>query len=235
MRMRYLATGAALLVGLAACSRPSFDRGADAYKAKDYAGAMAQWKPLAESGDARAQSNLGAMYANGLGVKPDPAVAAQWLQKAAAQGNADAEASLGVLYMNGKGVNQDVAAARGWFAKAAAQDQSLAAFNLGVLYDNGQGGPADKAKSAQYYLQAANLGDAEAQLNLGVDFATGDGVAVDKVSAYKWFTLGLHGSSDPGGRAQTASNLARLKSSLTPAEIAQGDQAVAAFKPKAAP
>lgn len=222
---------AALAVGLAACSGPSFDKGVDAYNAKDYAGALAQWRPLAEKGDARAQDNMGSLYRNGLGVKADPVEAARWFAMAAAQDEAGAEANLGVLYMQGAGVQQSYAQARGLFAKAAAKDNVVGIYNLAVLYDNGQGGPVDKARAADLYARGANLGDSDSQGNLGVDYAAGEGVAPDKVQAYKWFSLAVRGASDEGRKAQAAANLDRLKADMTPSEIAAGDQAIAAFKP----
>ena len=42
----------------------------------------------AAQGDAKAQFNLGYMYANGQGVRQDYAMARQWYEKAAAQGDA---------------------------------------------------------------------------------------------------------------------------------------------------
>ncbi len=52
----------------------------------------------AESGDARAQSDLGAIYLKGGdGVSKDAAKAIDWYQKAAALGNADAQYALALL------------------------------------------------------------------------------------------------------------------------------------------
>jgi TPR repeat protein len=229
MRMTVLAALAA--AALAACSGPSFNKGVDAYKAKDYAGAMAQWRPIADNGDAQAQNNVGSLYREGLGVKADAAEASRWFAKAAAQDYADAQANLGVLYMQGSGVPQSYEMARGLFAKAAAKSNPIAIFNLAVLYDNGQGGAVDKAKAAELYGRGANLGDADAQGNLGVDYATGEGVKADKVEAYKWFSLSARGIADGARKAQAAANVEHVKSTMTAAEIAAGDQAIAAFKP----
>jgi TPR repeat protein len=222
---------AGLCFVLSACSPPpSFDKGADAYKAKDYAGAMAQWRPLADQGDARAQSNLGALYLNGQGVAADAAAAAHWYALAAAQGNANAESSLGAFYAQGKGVTQDFVAARNWLAKAAAQNQDEAAFNLAVLYDNGQGGQTDKAAAARLYTQSATLGNSDAQANLGVDYATGDGVPADPVQAYKWLALSSRGASDPQRKAQADADLARLTPTMTASQVAEANAAVTIFR-----
>ena len=62
----------------------------DAYIRKDYATALRLWLPLAEQGDAQAQSNLGSLYYGGRGVPQDYAKAMKWYRKAAEQGNAKA-------------------------------------------------------------------------------------------------------------------------------------------------
>jgi TPR repeat protein len=75
-----IAFGAAL-----ACqaSAQDFDTGLDAYTVGDYATAYSNFLPLAEQGDAVAQSNLGNMYAYGRGVPQDNAEAVRWYRLAA--------------------------------------------------------------------------------------------------------------------------------------------------------
>ena len=57
-----------------------------AAESKDYATAFKLWRPLAEQGDAVAQSNLGVMYRTGQGVLQDYARAHMWLNLASAAG-----------------------------------------------------------------------------------------------------------------------------------------------------
>ena len=64
-------------------------------------------KRLAEQGNASAQSDLGFMYDNGLGVPEDDAEAVRWFRLAAEQGYATAQSSLGVMYFYGDGVPQN--------------------------------------------------------------------------------------------------------------------------------
>lgn len=59
-----------------------------AYERKDYASAFREFSPLAEQGDATAQSFLGEMYGNGQGVAKDEQQAVTWYRKAAEQGGA---------------------------------------------------------------------------------------------------------------------------------------------------
>ncbi|MBF1290714.1 MAG: sel1 repeat family protein, partial [Neisseria sicca] len=69
-------------------------------------------------GHAKAQYNLGGMYANGKGVLQNLVQAEQWYRKAAEQGIAEAQYNLGVMYDNGQGVRQNYKIAKEWFGKA---------------------------------------------------------------------------------------------------------------------
>ncbi len=144
------------LLGLTAPAWAGFDEGAAAYKRGDYATAIRRWRPLAEQGDAKAQSNLGLMYDRGLGVTQDYAEAVKWYRKAAEQGFARAQSNLGFMYRKGRGVPQDDAEAVGWWCKAAEQGNAGAQNNLGVMYDKGLGVPQDYAQAHMWYNLAAS-------------------------------------------------------------------------------
>ncbi len=73
-----------VLVAAPACT--DYEAGKEAYDRGDYATALKEWRPLAEQGDALAQSLLGVMYAEGLGVPQDFVQAHMWFNLAAAQG-----------------------------------------------------------------------------------------------------------------------------------------------------
>lgn len=64
------------------------------------------------------QTNLGVLYAKGLGVRQDYKIAREWYEKAATQGGADAQFNLGFLYLKGLGVRQDMKAAQEWYGKS---------------------------------------------------------------------------------------------------------------------
>jgi TPR repeat protein len=91
-----------------------------AYRIGNYATALELVRPLAEQGNSRAQTRLGGMYANGLGVPQDYAAAVSWYRKAAEQGFTGAQFALGGMYLNGHGVPQDNVIALMWFKLAAA-------------------------------------------------------------------------------------------------------------------
>ena len=68
-----------------------------------------------------AQSNLGAMYDRGQGVKQDSAEAVRWYRRSANQGNAEAQFNLGLMYHIGRGVTQDYVQALLWLNLAASR------------------------------------------------------------------------------------------------------------------
>jgi len=77
---------ALVVVLVAAPAWADFKAGKEAYLRGDYATALKEWRPLAEQGDALAQSLLGVMYAEGLGVPQDFVQAHMWFNLAGAGG-----------------------------------------------------------------------------------------------------------------------------------------------------
>jgi TPR repeat protein len=55
-----------------------------------------------------------------MGVRPNDALAASWLRRAADQGHGEAQYQLGRLYLSGRGVPDDRREAVAWLTKAAA-------------------------------------------------------------------------------------------------------------------
>jgi hypothetical protein len=115
--------------------------GIDAYLRRDYATAMRLFRPLAERGDANAQSHLGEMYQYGYGVQRNLVQAALWYRKAAEQGDAGAQESLGILYGIGEGVPQNYAEAMKWTLMAAKQGYWAAQASMSDFYKRGWGVP----------------------------------------------------------------------------------------------
>ena len=111
--------GGMLLVASSVLAQSGFDKGASAYKRGDFESALAAFRPLAENGDAKAQSILGLMYSYGEGVPVDRREAARWYRRAAEQNSSVAQYNLGMLYLEGKGVSQSTDTAIRWLAMAA--------------------------------------------------------------------------------------------------------------------
>jgi len=108
-----------LLMASSVLAQSGFDKGAAAYKRGDFETALAVFRPLAENGDARAQSILGLMYSYGEGVPVDDRESARWYRRAAEQGSSVAQYNLGMFYLEGKGVSQNTDEAISWLIKAA--------------------------------------------------------------------------------------------------------------------
>ena len=82
-------------------SARDFEAGLAAYDTGDYQSALKQWTLAAESGNPKAQYNLGLMYHFGLGVAVDEGEAARWFSAAAGAGDAEAQHNLALLYERG--------------------------------------------------------------------------------------------------------------------------------------
>ena len=163
--MKRLFTALALCLCAWAALAAQLDDGVTAAKRGDYATALGLWRPLADQGDALAQSNLGVMYSEGHGVPQDYAEAVKWYRKAADQGNAPAQYGLGLMYDEGHGVPQDYAEAMKWYRKAADQGDALAQNNLGLMYGRGQGVPQDNQEAVRLLQLAAAQGKVPVKRN----------------------------------------------------------------------
>ena len=108
-----------LVVAAGAPVHAGFREGLAAYYRLDYAAALAEWRPLAEQGDPRAQYQLGVLHYRGDGVAQDYGQAAKWFRRAAERGDPDAQFNLGLLYAEGKGMPLNLVRAHMWFALAA--------------------------------------------------------------------------------------------------------------------
>ena len=80
-------------------------------------------KPLADKGDANAQFNLGAIYANGRGVPPDPREAVRLYRLAASKGHLGAMNNLAFMLKTGSGTEKNEREALSWYEKIAASDR----------------------------------------------------------------------------------------------------------------
>jgi cell division septation protein DedD len=133
--VRTIGFGAAALLVVAAPALADVKAGVDAWAKGEFTRAVAEWRPLAQAGDADAQFNLGQAYKLGRGVPLDLAMAQSWYRKAAVQGHAQAEDALGLtLFQDGK-----KAEALPFLEKSAARDERRAQLVLGTMLFNGDG------------------------------------------------------------------------------------------------
>ena len=129
------------------------------YKQKDFKAMLAILQPLAEQGDAIAQSLLGSVYKEGQGVKQDYFEAVKWFRQAAEQGLARAQYNLGLMYDKGQGVKQDDVEAVKWYRQAAEQGDTDAQTLLGFSYLLGTGIQVNKALAKEWLGKACDNGD----------------------------------------------------------------------------
>ena len=99
-----------------------------------YGDAPADLLAKAETGDAKAQNELGeAFYVGRLDVMRNPVAAVKWFRKAAEQNLAAAQSNLGVCYERGDGVAKYEVEAYKWDLLAAAQGDAKAKSNATLL------------------------------------------------------------------------------------------------------
>jgi hypothetical protein len=170
----------------------AFAAGYDAYVAGRFDEALALWLPLAEASDPRAQFNLGVLYANGLGVPRDMAIAMDWWERAARQLHARAAHNLALAILANEpdrvpDAIPDYAAALRWLKIGVDAGYANSQYTMGKLTAEGLGTPADPVVAAELYLLAARQGFARAQYNLGKVYRDGTGVEQsDDLSIFWW-------------------------------------------------
>lgn len=117
----------------------------------------------AEQGNAVAQTNIGLLYNEGLGVERDDREAARWYRMAADQGYPRAQYYLGTMFEEGLGVPQDYKAAAENYRLAAGQGYVKAQFELGLMYLKGQGVTQSTENAYAWWSMAATNGHEGAQ------------------------------------------------------------------------
>lgn len=188
-----------LLTGIALATAPCVQAvsGADArilqeawtaYNIGNYQKTLRLVEPLAGNGNPRAQVMLGRCYENGLGVKQDLAVAAQWFQLAAEQNDSEAQVLLAYCYEVGAGVPKNPQQVMNLMTRAAESGNAEAQFNLALNYSQGiYGAPKDEKESFRWANLSAQQGYGQAERFLGACYEYGFGVAADQAQAQAWY------------------------------------------------
>jgi len=84
----------ALVLGSAPALAGPWEDGMVAYNRGDYVPAIRLFRPLAEAGNPKAQTQIGTMYRKGEGMPSSPTRAFMWFSVAAKRGDAKAKAGL---------------------------------------------------------------------------------------------------------------------------------------------
>ena len=150
-------------------------------------------KKAASAGHPAAQTDLGLMYLNALGVEKNEAKGLQLYKLASDQGHPLGMHNLGELYYGGKLVERNISMAFDLFERAHALGEVRSTYNLALMYYNGEGTNKDLKKSVSLLTSAADRKVALAQYNLYVIFAE-NGVAApngqyDNSKAFEWLKL----------------------------------------------
>ncbi len=135
---------------------------------QDFREAARWYRRLASQGDARAQTSLGLMYANGLGFEKNLVEARRWWSLAAAQNDAGAQHNLGMVFLAGQGVAPDPAQALHWFQRAAERGHVQSQRILGLMFYDGDGTTPDRLRGLTWLTIAAENGEEGAQQALKV-------------------------------------------------------------------
>jgi len=190
----------------------------------------------AETGNLKAQFELGRLYHKGDLGTGDLAKAFKWYSKAAGKGHAGSQYYFGLMHARGEHVRQDYFRAFEWYRLAANMGHYAdAQFALGDLYFRGQGVANDYAEALQWYNKAAARGHPMAQYMLGVMNAEGWAGGFDATRAYKWFSLSLRGQDritafDPELDAKAA--LEQIAGKMNGNQIKRAKEAVAKWRPR---
>ena len=139
-------------------------------------------KQQAETGDAKAQHDLGQMYNDVKGTSFNEVKAFEWFKKSADQGHASGQAGLGWMYAHGDGVPKDAGKAFEWFKKSADQGNANGQAGLGWMYAM----RSEYPKALIWFQRSADQGHPKGQHWLGSMYANGDGVPKDAVKALEW-------------------------------------------------
>jgi TPR repeat protein len=196
-----------------------FQLGRSYHRNGDIAKAVELYTKAAEQGYSQAQTTLGRMYYEGVGVAEDYAKAVHWWGLAVQQRNLLAANNLGIAYHNESAFGRSYVVAVALFRQAAESGDPSAQFNLGLMYRKGRGVLQDDAEAARWYQFAAEQGFAKAQNNLGTMYRQGQGVPRDFVAALAWFIL-----ADASGDDDAAKNKAFTESLMTRAQITEAQK-----------
>lgn len=121
-----------------------FNQGKIAYDTKQWREAIANLRPAAERGDARAMVLLGNMYAQGFGVNQDDVEAFLLYRRAAEKDNKEGITATATFYQAGRGVSKNTRLAIEWFERGAKMGDQICAFFYAVhLYQGSKGDTFD--------------------------------------------------------------------------------------------
>lgn len=145
-----------------------FETACNHLKRKHYHTAHKHLHTLADSGHARAQTVLGMLYENGVGVEKSAEKAYEYYKKAADQELPEAQSQLGhFLLKTGITVRKDSDEAVTWLRKAARHGVVEAQSTLGQVLVEAKNMPMSHSEGVWWLKEAARRGSNQAKEALG--------------------------------------------------------------------
>jgi TPR repeat protein len=149
---------------------------------------LAALKKAAESGDPKAQCELGVLYFNGEGVAKNIPEAIRLFTLSAEKKYLDSQTSLGWIFRHSPGYLDPAKSAK-YYLAAAQQGDAESQYVIALMYKAGEGLAKNEKEAAAWLLKASGQKHPEAQSALGDCYEKGLGVKKDKVEALKWYFL----------------------------------------------
>lgn len=211
---------------------PSIAAGTVAARNRNFALALANFRLLAEQGDADAERAMGQLLMqNCTGLQDKPA-AVEWLNKAAAAGNIPAKNLLGSVYMTGNGVSLDDNKAFALFSQTAAAGNAIGEMELGYLYTTGRGVPQDKYQGLQWTVKAGEQGNATALGNIASAYMRGEILEKDTDRAAYFLAL-ANERANPAQRAELMGVSQQIRQEVSASDLARATSRAQRWSPGA--
>lgn len=140
-----------------------FAAGREAYRAGDYAAALADFLRAAEQGHAEAQFLCGQMYRRGIAAERNDKTALSWYKRAAKQGHVGGQLACALCCEEGRGTEMDLKRALSWYELAAKQGSVDAQLKCGYMYYGGRAETRNPKKARRWLEAAAENGSQEAR------------------------------------------------------------------------
>jgi TPR repeat protein len=133
-------------------------------------------------------SQVGGLYAEGIGTAVDLGKARQLYEQACNGSDGLGCSNLGALYAKGEDVARDDAKAASLYQRACDGGFLLACTNLGFMYARGTGVAIDPAKALALYGRACEGDEPKACVNLGSTYLRGtSAVKADRAKAVEYY------------------------------------------------
>lgn len=177
-----------------------------AAQACNYSVALSIWGPLAQAGVARAQNNIGACFAEGLGVIKNMELARAWLRLAAEGGDPVGQRNYAAFHMQDEFADLSVAA--DFYRRGAENNDAPSQDMLSWMLLEGEVLPFDAQSARLWAEKAAEAGIVSSMTRLGLIYHNATGVDRDSVKAVHWWRIAANlGDADAQAMLGAALNL----------------------------